>query len=196
VITRRGLVGPAARAAGLVAVAALAGGWLGGAVHAQGAVAVPPEVGAEIASARMQGSGRLRFLGLSVYVARLWVGARAAGAQDWAQVPLALELEYSRALVGRLIAERSLEEMRRQGEIAPPLAERWLAEMTKLFPDVKEGDRITGVKQPGVATRIFVNGRLRGEVRDAEFTRMFFGIWLSPMTSEPRLRADLLGSAG
>ena len=48
---------------------------------------------------------------------------------------------------------------------------------------------------PGTATRIFVNGTLRGEVRDAEFTRLFFGIWLSPRTSEPRLREALLGPA-
>ena len=30
-------------------------------------------------------------------------------------------------------------------------------------------------------------------MRDAEFTRLFFGIWLSPRTSEPRLREALLG---
>ena len=65
--------------------------------------------------------------------------------------------------------------------------------MKQLFVDVHKGDRITGVQVPGVATRIFVNGRLRGEVRDAEFTRLFFGIWLSPATSEPKLRDALLG---
>ena len=31
------------------------------------------------------------------------------------------------------------------------------------------------------------------EKRDAEFARRFFGIWLAPETSEPRLRAALLG---
>jgi hypothetical protein len=34
-----------------------------------------------------------------------------------------------------------------------------------------------------------------GEVRDATFARLFFGIWLSPRTSEPQLRAALLGLA-
>jgi hypothetical protein len=29
-------------------------------------------------------------------------------------------------------------------------------------------------------------------VADAEFTRLFIGIWLAPETSEPRLRRQLL----
>jgi hypothetical protein len=93
-----------------------------------------------------------------------------------------------------LIAERSLTEMRRQGEIDETRAQRWLEAMARLFPDVDDGDRITGVHRPGEAARSHVNGRFAGELRDAEFARRFFGIWLSPQTSEPQLRALLLGS--
>ncbi len=157
------------------------------------AMAVPQEVQAELPGARLQGSGRLRFLGLRVYDARLWVGDQAVGA-DWS-VPLALEIEYARALAGANIAERSLSEMRRQGALATSLAERWLADMTRIFPDVREGDRLTGFMLPGQGARFFVNGRLSGELRDAEFARSFFGIWLSPQTSEPSLRLALLGQA-
>ena len=153
----------------------------------------PPEVAAELPAARLQGSARFRVFGLRVYDARLWVGERAVG-DDW-DVPLALEIEYLRAFEGAKIAERSLDEMRRQGEIAPADAERWRREMTRIFPDVRERDRITGVKRPGEAARFFVNGRLRGEVRDGEFARRFFGIWLAPATSEPRLRESLLGKS-
>lgn len=162
-------------------------------VRAQAAApALPPEVAADLPGARLQGQGRLRFLGLHVYDARLWVGAQVPGA-DWAAVPFALELQYARRLKGLLIAERSLKEMRRQGDIAEPVAERWLALMVELFPDVGEGDRITGVNQPGVGARFHVNGRLRGEPRELDFARMFFGVWLSPRTSEPDLRDALLG---
>lgn len=150
----------------------------------------PPEVAALLPAARLQGSARLRFLGLAVYDARLWTGSRAVG-NDW-DVPLALEIVYLRALEGARIAERSLAEMRRQGEIDPGTADRWLQSMTAVFPDVREGDRITGVGEPREAARFFVNGQLRGEVRDGEFARRFFGIWLSPRTSEPELRRALI----
>jgi len=64
--------------------------------------------------------------------------------------------------------------------------------MRALFPDVKAGDVITGVHQPAMGVVFWCNGRLLGEVRDPLFARLFFGIWLSPQTSEPQLRSALL----
>lgn len=151
---------------------------------------MPPELADELPGARVLGSGRLRFMGLRVYDARLWAPAPA---DDPLAAPLALEIQYARALVGRLIAERSLEEMKRQGPIDDATGTRWLAEMKTLFPDVAAGDRLTGVHLPGEAARFFLNGRRLGEVRDAEFARRFFGIWLHARTSEPGLRDALLG---
>jgi len=40
--------------------------------------------------------------------------------------------------------------------------------------------------------RFLLNGKPYGEVRDPEFAPLFFGIWLSPATSEPALRQSLL----
>ena len=155
--------------------------------------AVPAELAIELPQARLQGNGRLRFLGLRIYDIRLWTGASPVGTQ-WGTLPLALELVYARSMDGAQIAERSLTEMRRQGEPTPAVAERWLAAMKALFPDVREGDRITGVNMPGVGARFFHNSVLRGEVRDPEFALVFFGVWLSPRTSEPALREALLGA--
>lgn len=157
---------------------------------------LPPELAPELPAARRAGNGRLRYFGLHVYDIHLWVDAAApagALASEWASLPLALEIEYARSLQGRQIAERSLAEMRRQAEVPAATAERWLSLMKALFPDVREGDRLTGVQQPGTASRFFFNGTLKGEVRDAEFTRLFFGVWLSPRSSEPALREALLG---
>lgn len=184
-LSRRRLLCAAAGVAAAAATATLA-------PRVARAATAPPEVLSAVPAARLQGRGRLTFLGLKVYDARLWVGERPATADDWS-VPMALELEYLRALQGPKIAERSLEEMRRQGAITPDQAERWLAAMTRFFPDVKAGDRITGIKLPGELARFYVNGRGRGELRDAEFARFFFGIWLAPQTSQPALRQALLG---
>ena len=181
----------------LAAVLAAAPGWPR-AAQAQGtaapAPAVPAEVKAELPGALLQGQGRLRFLGLRIYEARLWIAAPGLGV-DWALSPLALELLYARGLDGSKIAEHSLAEMRRQGEIEAGKATRWLAAMKEVFPDVQAGERLTGVHLPGLGARFFVNGQLKGDVRDAEFARLFFGIWLSPRTSEPSLRDALLGNA-
>lgn len=150
----------------------------------------PAEVATELAGARLVGSGRLRFLGLSIYDARLWSPQPPA---DPLGAPLALELAYTRRLVGRQIAERSLAEMKRQGPLDDATGARWLQAMQQIFPDVADGDRLTGVHRPGEGARFFHNGRFIGEVREPEFARRFFGIWLTPQTSQPALREALLG---
>jgi hypothetical protein len=172
-----------------------------GAARANGApgVPVPAEVGAALPGARLQGQGRLRFMGLRVYDARLWAGASASAqaldATTWAQQPLALEIEYARALDGALIAERSLQEIRRQGAIDTPTAERWQATLARLVPDVQAGDRLTALHQPGQPLRLYANGSLRGEMADLALAQRFMGIWLSAQTSEPALRLSLLGTS-
>jgi hypothetical protein len=151
--------------------------------------AAPAEVAAEWPQARQLGGGRLRFLGLRVYDARLWAPG-PLGADDWAARPFALELVYARSLQGASIASRSLAEMRRQGPFDDRTSARWLAAMTAAFPDVKDGDRLTGLHRPGGRT-LLPQRRAAGEWRDTVFARQFFGIWLSPQTSEPRLARGL-----
>ncbi len=172
---------------------ALLAAGLAPALRAQAPAAAPPEVASELGAATLLGQGRLRFVGLRIYDARLWARERFLPAA-WASQAVALELQYARSLVGKLIAERSLTEMQRQGEIGAEKSQRWLAAMTAIFPDVGEGDRLTGLHRPGEAARFFFNGKPVGDVRDAEFARFFFGIWLAPQTSEPGLRDALLGA--
>jgi hypothetical protein len=136
----------------------------------------------------------MRFFGFDVYDAALWV-APGFRASRYAQSVLALELSYLRSLKGRSIAERSIEEMRRGATLTAAQEQSWLAAMQAAFPDVQAGDRITGLHQPNIGARFWFNGRLRSSVPDAEFSRLFFGIWLAETTSEPGLRSALLAGA-
>ncbi len=163
----------------------------GPAVRARPDMAAPPELATELPGASWRGGGPMRFLGMRVYDARLWAPAAVTG--DGASQPLALELIYARNVKADLIVSSSLREMQRVAPISAEQSARWTQAMAPLFPNVKPGDRITGIQRPDQSTRIFFNGMLRGEVADAEFTRLFFGIWLSPRTSDPRLRQELLG---
>ena len=140
------------------------------------------------------GSGELRFLGLAIYQARLWVSP-AFEASDYAMHPLALELTYQRGFSAAAIAKRSLQEMQRIGPITAQQAARWQQALQTALPDVKRGDRLLGVYQPGAGALFKMGGRVVGEVPDAEFARLFFGIWLSPHTSEPALRQALTALA-
>lgn len=154
---------------------------------------LPPEELAVWQDARLQGSGRLTYFGLHIYDASLWVQP-GWQVERYAQTPLLLELRYARSLSGERIAERSLSEMQRSSRVGTDQGPAWLAQMKALFPDVRAGDRLTGWLLPNEGVRFFFNAQARGTVRDPLFAELFFGIWLATTTSEPALRAALLGA--
>ncbi|MCE1250153.1 MAG: chalcone isomerase family protein [Comamonadaceae bacterium] len=164
------------------------------AAAADGAAAPPSFVQQALPAAALLGQGQMRFLGLRIYDARLWVGPQFKAA-DFGDYPLALELSYHRAFKGAAIAQRSIDEIERQGELPPAQAQRWLKVLTALLPDVQSGDRLTGLYQPGQGMRFWRGEQLLGATDDAELARRFFAIWLSPRTSEPGLRSALLTHA-
>ncbi len=152
---------------------------------------LPHELRPAVPAAALAGQARMTFWGLEVYQATLWVAPGFADG-SYEQYSFALELFYLRDIRGRDIAGRSIAEMRRQAPMTPAQEAAWEYQMRALFPDVKTGDRITGVNQPGTGAVFWSNGRLLGEVRDPAFARQFFGIWLTMQTSEPELRRALL----
>jgi Chalcone isomerase-like len=157
---------------------------------------VRPELSGALPQARRIGTGRLVVWGFQIYDARLWAHPGFSAA-NFDRAPLALEVSYLRAFKSDEVAERSIKEMRRSKPVSDAQASRWMADLMRVIPDVRKGDRVMGVHQPGVGAAFWVNGKTTGEVQDAEFARLFFGIWLSPNTSEPKLREALLaGAAG
>lgn len=153
-----------------------------------------PELQDLLPGNRLIGKTRLTVWGFQVYDARLWATSTFR-ADRLASQPFALELSYLRDFTNIDIAERSLQEMRRSASISEEQAKSWTTEMLRVVPNVKKGDRIMGLHRPGESAAFFVNGKANGEIRDAEFARLFFGIWLSPKTSEPQMRSALLAGA-
>ncbi|HBT31803.1 MAG TPA: hypothetical protein DEB15_02670 [Pusillimonas sp.] len=154
--------------------------------------AAPPEVSSALGTVQLQGQKRFRWLGFSVYDIQLWVN-EPLSVKAWADHPFALELVYARGLSGEAIAEKSLEEMQAQESIDAQRKARWLSLMQSAFPNVDDGDRLTGIYQPGAGATFYFNGRETASTKDADFARLFFGIWLSPDTSEPAMRRALFG---
>ncbi|MDB5892032.1 MAG: hypothetical protein JWP47_2863 [Polaromonas sp.] len=153
-----------------------------------------PELKDLLPEQRLVGKTRLTVWGFQLYDARLWAPPGVTAAQLPGR-PFALELAYLRHFDNNDIAARSLVEMRRSASISRAQADDWTAAMLRVFPNVKKGDRIMGVNQPGVGALFLVNGKGAGEIRDTEFARLFFGIWLSEKTSEPEMRDALLAGA-
>ncbi len=158
------------------------------------ATPAPVEVIQAVNGARSLGQSRLVVFGFNIYDAKLWA-ADGFSAVKYETEHFALELRYLRNFSGSMIAERSLKEMRRLGSISDEKAAQWLESMKKTFPDIKKGDQLLGIHRPDGSASFVLNGKPIGELKDKEFTRLFFGIWLNPKTSEPKMRGELIGAA-
>jgi hypothetical protein len=157
---------------------------------------LPAAVAAELASATLAGEGALRWFGLKVYSAQLWIDGAAPRTARIEAIPFALKLRYAMALSGAAIADRSLAEIERMGFGDAARRERWHAAMRGLFPDVARDERLTGVNRPGRGAAFFHGDRAIGSIDDAEFPAAFFAIWLDERTVAPELRRSLLRHSG
>ncbi|CAB9495068.1 chalcone isomerase family protein [Alteromonas macleodii] len=143
-----------------------------------------------VPNAKLVGKGMFSYYFWDVYTGELFASeGKYAG-----QPPFALRLTYQRDLEGKKIAERSIDEMKKQGDIAAEDADKWLSLMERIFPDVSEGDVITGIATKEGTSVFYVNGEKADEISDKTFTQRFFDIWLSDETSEPKFRKKLLGN--
>lgn len=157
-----------------------------GAAHA-----APAHIESHLTQARLAGQGPFTWFGLKIYDAELWVGEK--GYQP--NAPFVLELRYARKLDGAKIAAASAEQMEKIGAGSAAQRTAWLARMKEIFPDVKDGSRISGVFLPNSGVRFYLDGKALASVPDPEFARAFFAIWLDPNTTAKGLRAALLKDA-
>ena len=166
---------------------------LGGTAFASApAIEAPDYVRVLVPQARLVGAGRFTWFGFRAYDAALY----AKAGRYTSDAPYALELTYARAFSGGDIAERSIAEIRKIGDANDSEISDWLAVLRRLFPDVREGDRLVGVSPGAGAAPFFHNGRPVGAITDVRLQRAFFAIWLDPRTSAPALRARLIGTPG
>ena len=142
--------------------------------------------------ARLLGEGRLRFLGLTVYEARLWADVKSEPGRLFER-PLALELTYRTGLQGSTITDSSRDEIQRLGlSMKPGQLESWETQMRSIFPNVVSGDRILGIHLPNRGALFFLNDQPIGQVNDSAFSEAFFNIWIHPETRVASLRKKLL----
>ena len=144
-----------------------------------------------IPEAEEVGEARLKIMFWKIYDAKL-----VASKGQWqANSPFALSLTYLRDFDGEDIASRSVDEMRDIGYEDEVELAKWYEQMRSVFPNVKEGENITGVLDTKKHTHFYYQGKWIGSIEDISFGQSFFDIWLHKNTSEPEMRKQLLGMA-
>jgi len=142
-----------------------------------------------VPQAQKVGEARMSVMFWDIYDASLY-----APKGQWSfDKPFALQLHYLRHLDGEKIADRSVKEMRKQGFDNEVKLATWHTQMREIFPDVEEGDVLSGIFTKDGQSIFYQGEQEIGRIKDPDFSRRFFAIWLSPQTSAPELRTALLG---
>ncbi|GGB35289.1 hypothetical protein GCM10011316_04280 [Roseibium aquae] len=144
-----------------------------------------------VPAAELVGEGRLRILGFRVFDAKLY----APNGRYDPKSAFALQLTYLRDFPGDAIARETIKEIQRQGFRNQANLDRWGDQLTKILPNVKSGQSITGVRTADGGTLFYFGDRLIGRIDESEFTERFFSIWLGNNTRNPELRARLVGAS-
>ena len=146
------------------------------------------ELSTQLSTAKLQGSGRLTWWGLHIYDASFYrVGSLSSS-------EFALDMRYQKSFSGKAIANRSVDEMKRIG-VPDDQAAYWGKELVSFLPNVESGQNLTAIYSPKQGTTFYHDGKQIAQIPGTEFSKAFFGIWLDPKTSAPKLRAELLGQS-
>ena len=139
-------------------------------------------------TAKLQGSGKLTWWGLHIYDASFYRGASVNSPE------FALDLRYNKSLSGNSIATRSAEEMKKLG-VPDSQAQIWGKQLATFLPNVEPGQNLTAIYMPKQGTTFYYEGKALAQIPGSDFSKAFFGIWLDPKTSAPKLREQLLGQS-
>lgn len=142
------------------------------------------------------GMRKATFLKVNVYVAALYVTSSSRDAQTLIDpsAPAELTLHFVRNVgVGDLRNAWQEGFERAAKDPIPTTLSARISMLNSWMSDMKTGQRLTFVRQPGAGTQVSLNGALKGTITGDDFSRALFSIWLGPQPPNTELKSGLLG---
>ncbi|WP_235188600.1 chalcone isomerase family protein [Catenovulum agarivorans] len=142
-----------------------------------------------------QGEGTMSVLFWDLYSAEYYLPSKTDSA---VALPQVLKITYLRDIEKDDLVKATLEQWQHI-ELNHANQTNWLQKLTQIWPDISKKDTLLlRIEQDGSSHFYHQSANDRqlkkiGSITDTEFGTSFLAIWLSPKTSRPDLRAQLLG---
>ncbi|RJG48139.1 chalcone isomerase family protein [Motilimonas pumila] len=135
------------------------------------------------------GQGEMQWLFISLYQAKLY---SVDGQYKAKSYPHALDITYEVDIDKEDLVSATQDQW---GKLSfeGQKYQRWLGQLSSIWPDIKSGDKLTFVVTDNSHSQFYHNGELLASLEQPGFADAFLAIWLSPNTSRPALRKQLLG---
>ena len=138
------------------------------------------------------GRGELTWFGIPIYEASLWTQSGEFRSLS-NTLPLAFTITYERNITSAALAKRTIKEWEHLGKFDSETRNFWGSQLERIWPNVKPGDSITTLVTSDSKTHFYHNEKLLTVLEDPTFGTALLAIWLDANTSEPGLRAKLIG---
>ncbi|MGL4473071.1 MAG: chalcone isomerase family protein [Shewanella sp.] len=135
------------------------------------------------------GRTQMSLMWFDVYVATLLT---PSGQYQGITPPLTLEIRYQREISATDLLDATREQWQHLGLMTDG-GQRWLTELARFWPNVTAGDSLALQWDSDGMSQFYFNGDKIGPSFDKQFSNSFLAIWLSPQTSYPQLRLELIG---
>ncbi|KHD24811.1 periplasmic protein [Vibrio caribbeanicus] len=111
--------------------------------------------------------------------------------------PLALSIDYQRDISQQQLLDATEDQWEEMG-FDKQLSQRWIQELVTIFPNIEKGQNLTYVTDGQSGHFYFRSNEMAspariGSITDESLNDAFLAIWLSPKTTYPKLRAQLIG---
>jgi Chalcone isomerase-like len=185
----RAVSGIAAMASTLSATTALGGDCKG--------VAFPDHAVVDGSELALNGVGlhKATFLRVDVYVGAPYVAtvSRDPGPLIDSDRPEELVLQFLRNVSGDDVRDQWTKDFVHVVPDRPASLMQRVATLNTWLSDMKSGQRLTFIRQPGTGITVIVNGVVKGTIPGDDFSRVFMSIWVGAAPPSARLKAGLLG---
>jgi len=161
-------------------------------------VKVPDTVTVGAKTLTLNGAGVRRKMIVRVYIAALYLEnmSKDGAAIIASDETKSMHLKMLRAVEGSKISGAIVEGFENNsGALMAALRPR-LEKLSKMIPDVKEGDEIALTWIPDQGTVVSVRGKDNGTIEGRDFADALFSVWLGANPVQDDLKAALLAGGG
>lgn len=136
------------------------------------------------------GNAKFTFLFWDIYHSTLYTKSGSYIPEN-PPAELIFEIEYLKDITAADLLERTIEQWQHLG-FSKAQYNQFIPKLKAIWPDIYSGDKLALSVQNN-KSMFYFNDVQVGVIEQAEFSQLFLAIWLSKKTSEPELRAELLG---
>ncbi|MGB1311649.1 MAG: chalcone isomerase family protein [Leucothrix sp.] len=143
---------------------------------------------ARSAELKIVGQAEMRWLMFPLYRVTL---KTTDGRYQENRYPQMLDILYRRNIDRQDLLAATDNEWRGLG-IPQGRRQKWIRQLSNLWPSIRRGDRLAFQVNAQGQNYFTYNGKKIGGIADQQFGKSFLAIWLSPKTSQPRIRQRLI----